>query len=146
MRCHAIPNVLLTIVRMLRDNRGVAAVEFAFAFPILILLLVGTFDVGRALWYSSTLDHAAREGARYASLRGAESLYPASDADIQAFVRNRAIGVDPSHLTVSVSWAPNSYSGGYVTVQVGRPFGFLLAGFLDLSPFEFTGESTMTVL
>ncbi len=137
---------LRKIVRMLRDTRGVAAVEFAFAFPILILLLVGMLDVGRALWFTSTLDHAAREGARYASLRGAESLRPASDAEIQAFVRNRAIGIDPSRLTVSVAWAPNSYSGGTVTVQVDRPFGFLLAGFLGLSSFELTGEATMTVL
>ncbi len=146
MRRDAMPKALLKIVRMLRDTRGVAAVEFAFAFPILILLLVGTFDIGRTLWYTSTLDHAAREGARYASLRGAEALHPASDAEIEAFVRNRAIGVDPSHLTVSVAWAPNSYSGGYVTIRVAQPFGFLLAGFLDLSPFELTGKSTMTVL
>ncbi len=139
-------NALLKIVRMLRDTRGVAAVEFAFAFPILIFLLVGMLDIGRALWFTSTLDHAAREGARYASLRGAESLRPASDAEIQAFVRNRAIGIGPNHLTVSVDWAPNSYSGGTVTIQVARPFGFLLAGFLDLSPFQLTGKSTMTVL
>ncbi len=140
------PKTLFKIARLLRDTRGVAAVEFAFAFPILILLLVGTLDIGRALWYTSTLDHAAREGARYASLRGAESLYPASDAEIQAFVRNRAIGINSSNLTVSVAWAPNSYSGGYVTIQVAQPFGFLLTGFLDLSPLDLTGESTMTVL
>ena len=140
------PKTLFKIARLLRDTRGVAAVEFAFAFPILILLLVGTLDIGRALWYTSTLDHAAREGARYASLRGAESRYPASDAEIQAFVRNRAIGIDSSDLTVSVAWAPNSYSGGYVTIQVAQPFGFLLTGFLDLSPLDLTGESTMTVL
>ncbi|MCH9013370.1 MAG: pilus assembly protein [Proteobacteria bacterium] len=140
------PKTLFKIARLLRDTRGVAAVEFAFAFPILILLLVGTLDIGRALWYTSTLDHAAREGARYASLRGAESLYPASDAEIQAFVRNRAIGINSSNLTVSVAWAPNSYSGGYVTIQVAQPFGFLLTGFLDLSPLNLTGESTMTVL
>lgn len=140
------PKTLIKIARLLRDTRGVAAVEFAFAFPILLLLLIGTIDIGRALWYVSTLDHAAREGARYASLRGAESLYPASDVEIQAFVRDRAIGVDPSRLTVSIAWAPNSYSGGYVTVQVVQPFGFLLTGFLDLSPLDLTGESTMTVL
>ena len=140
------PKTLFKIARLLRDTRGVAAVEFAFAFPILILLLVGTLDIGRALWYTSTLDHAAREGARYASLRGAESLYPASDAEIQAFVRKRAIGINSSNLTVSVAWAPNSYSGGYVTIQVAQPFGFLLTGFLDLSPLNLTGESTMTVL
>ncbi len=140
------PKTLIKIARLLRDTRGVAAVEFAFAFPVLLLLLVGTIDIGRALWHVSTLDHAAREGARYASLRGAESLYPASDAEIQAFVRDRAIGIDPSHLTVSIAWAPNSYSGGYVTVQVAQPFGFLLTGFLDLSPLDLTGESTMTVL
>ncbi len=139
------PRILLKIARMLRDTGGVAAVEFAFAFPILILLVIGTADVGRALWYTSTLDHAAREGARYASLRGAESSHPASVTEIETFTQNRAVGINPSNLTVSVTWAPNSYSGGRVTVQVSRPFGFLLTGFLDLSPFELTGDATMTV-
>lgn len=34
--------------------------------PIFILLLVGLFDIGRAVWNYSTVANAAREGARVA--------------------------------------------------------------------------------
>lgn len=35
--------------RMARDNRGVAAVEFAFVLPILAIMLLGTVEVARAV-------------------------------------------------------------------------------------------------
>jgi hypothetical protein len=40
--------------------------EFALAIPIFLLLLVGLFDVGRAVFSYNTLTNAAREGARMA--------------------------------------------------------------------------------
>jgi Flp pilus assembly protein TadG len=45
-------------------SRGQALVEFALVVPIFILVLVGIMDLGRAVYYSSTLNNAAREGAR----------------------------------------------------------------------------------
>ena len=47
-------------------DRGQALVEFALALPILILLLVGIFDLGRAVYAFNTINNAAREGARLA--------------------------------------------------------------------------------
>ena len=43
---------------------GQTLVEFAFVIPILLLLLLGFFDLGRALFYRSSLTNAVREGAR----------------------------------------------------------------------------------
>jgi Flp pilus assembly protein TadG len=40
--------------------------EFALAIPIFLLLMVGLFDVGRAVFSYNTLTNAAREGARLA--------------------------------------------------------------------------------
>jgi Flp pilus assembly protein TadG len=45
-------------------GRGQALVEFALIVPIFVLVLVGILDLGRAVYYSSTLNNAAREGAR----------------------------------------------------------------------------------
>ena len=45
---------------------GQALVEFALIFPLLFLLVMGLFDLGRAVFYSSTLNTAVREGTRYA--------------------------------------------------------------------------------
>jgi Flp pilus assembly protein TadG len=49
-----------------RRRRGQALVEFALVLPLLLLLLVGLFDLGRAVFAYNTLTNAAREGARIA--------------------------------------------------------------------------------
>jgi len=40
--------------------------EFALVLPIFILLMMGLFDIGRAILYFSTLNTAVREGTRLA--------------------------------------------------------------------------------
>jgi Flp pilus assembly protein TadG len=59
------------MIRLFRDraksgSRGQALVEFAFVLPILILLMVGIFDFGRAVYAFNTVNNAAREGVRLA--------------------------------------------------------------------------------
>ena len=43
---------------------GQALIEFALILPIMLALLLGFFDIGRALFYSSSLRNAVREGSR----------------------------------------------------------------------------------
>jgi Flp pilus assembly protein TadG len=45
-------------------DRGAAVVEFALVLPLLLLLVFGIIDFGRALNAQITLTQAAREGAR----------------------------------------------------------------------------------
>ena len=40
--------------------------EFALVLPLFILLMMGLFDIGRAIFYFSTLNTAVREGTRLA--------------------------------------------------------------------------------
>ena len=49
-----------------RRPRGQALVEFALVIPLVILLLMGIFDFGRAVFAYNSLSNAAREGARVA--------------------------------------------------------------------------------
>ncbi|HUZ54815.1 MAG TPA: TadE family protein [Streptosporangiaceae bacterium] len=51
-----------------KRDRGAAAVEFALLLPLLLLLLFGIIDFGRALNAQVTLTQAAREGARLTAL------------------------------------------------------------------------------
>ena len=46
--------------------RGQSLVEFAVILPVFVLLLVGIFDLGRAVYATSTLNNAAREAGRLA--------------------------------------------------------------------------------
>lgn len=49
-----------------RRDRGQGLVEFALILPVLLLVLMGLFDFGRAIFAFNAISNAAREGARVA--------------------------------------------------------------------------------
>ena len=50
-----------------RRREGVAAVELAFLAPVLVIILLGLWDVGRMIDLQQIISNAAREGARLAA-------------------------------------------------------------------------------
>lgn len=56
----------MTRLRGACDGRGQSLVEFSLVIPLFLLLLIGIFDLGRAVFAYNTLTNAAREGARMA--------------------------------------------------------------------------------
>jgi len=54
--------------RLRRADAGSSAVEFAMVAPILILMLFGVFEFGRALWTQSMLDFAVEQASRCATI------------------------------------------------------------------------------
>jgi hypothetical protein len=56
---------MMTLLRRL-GRRGASAAEFAIWAPLLLLLLLGGFDVGNQVQVSMRLEHAARAGAQVA--------------------------------------------------------------------------------
>ena len=69
-----------------RDHRGQTLVEFALILPILIVILVGIFDGGRLVFASNTVNNAAREGGREATVN--QTL-----ADMQARAAQHAVAL-----------------------------------------------------
>lgn len=51
-----------------RPQRGVAAVEFALVLFLLMVLVSGTVEFGRTIWYYNSLTKATRDGARIMSM------------------------------------------------------------------------------
>jgi hypothetical protein len=49
-----------------RRRRGQALAEFALAFPIMLLAIIGLVDIGRLVFTYNSLTNAVREGARLA--------------------------------------------------------------------------------
>lgn len=47
---------------------GQSLVELALTLPILMLFVMGIFDLGRAVYYYSTIQNAAHEAARYGAV------------------------------------------------------------------------------
>src|SRR5579859_3032399 len=96
-------------------DRGAAAVEFALLLPLLLLLIFGIIDFGRALNAQITLTQAAREGARLAAL-GQPSVASRTQA--------AATGLNQVAVTVT-SCAPGAGPGANADVQVSYQFSFV---------------------
>ena len=53
-------------MRKCKLSLGQSLLEFALLLPILLMVIMGLFDIGRAVFYYSTLNTAVREGTRFA--------------------------------------------------------------------------------
>lgn len=71
-------------------------VEFALIVPLFVLLLVGLFDVGRAVYAYNTVNNAAREAARLAIVDQFEEHVKA-----KAVSAATAVDIGPSDVTVA---------------------------------------------
>lgn len=59
----------MSVLKLLRrETEGAAAIEFAIALPVLLVLIYGIFQVGLVFQANAGMQHALGEGARYATL------------------------------------------------------------------------------
>jgi Flp pilus assembly protein TadG len=103
--------------RKARD-RGSVAVEFALVLPVLLLILFGIIDFGRALNAQIELTGAAREGARLAALG-----YP--NAAVQARAAAAAPSLGRITVTVAAGCPPGAGPAADAQVDVSDPFSFI---------------------
>ena len=97
-------------------QRSQALIEFALVSPVLLLLLFGIIDMGRAIFYYDTLNHAAREGAR-AAVRASNQL--PTNNDVMNAVTGQMLGVPVSapcpQGPVTNATPPNNSAWLYIT-------------------------------
>jgi Flp pilus assembly protein TadG len=109
-------------------RRGTTAIEFGIACPIVFFLFFAIVVGGLGVFRYQQVASAAREGARYASVRGAqyaeETGRPAATAsDIYTnAILPAASALDPNLLSYSVTWN-QSNEPLTVTTDVEKPFG-----------------------
>ena len=72
------------------EQRSQALIEFALISPVLLLLLFGIVDIGRAVFYYDTIGHAAREGAR-AAVQAPNRL--PTNSDVLTTVTAQLVGI-----------------------------------------------------
>jgi Flp pilus assembly protein TadG len=97
-------------------DRGSVAVEFALLLPVLLLLIFGVIDFGRAINAQITLTQAAREGARLAALGYSTSA-------VTTRTQSAAIGLSPVP-TVKVTTACPAGAGIGVDAVVNVSYTF----------------------
>ena len=109
-----------------RDRRGAAIVEFTVVAPLLILLILGTIDVGQFVNAGQTVSNASRQGARLAArnttlnVSEVESVVSSYLADsfpnIPAATLDAAVQVD-----VSDASGDAIPGGDLTTINTGSP-------------------------
>jgi Flp pilus assembly protein TadG len=94
-----------------RASRGQSLVEVAFVLPVLLLILMGIFDFGRAIFAYNAIANAAREAARVA-------IVDQNNALVVAEGKRAAIGLDPVKVDVTFPAPSCAKIGCTATVTV----------------------------
>ena len=113
-----------------RRYSGQSVVEFALIFPLAFFLITGFLDLGRGVFYYSSLTNAVREGTRYAIVHKDEisaAFDNPSDNSLQDKVLEFAFGLSdtPDALTkddiyVTVEKVNNLFKT--VSIEATYPF------------------------
>jgi len=129
----------------LRGQTGSAIVEFTLVALMFFMLSLGLAEFGRAIFDYSIVSSLAREGVRYAAVRGSASGHAATAANISAYVQSKASGMN---LTVTVTWTPaaNNNPGSTVNVQVQYTFSSVAPVLLSLGTIPLTSTSSMVII
>jgi Flp pilus assembly protein TadG len=144
-----------------RGEGGSGLVEQALVLTVLLAVMFGIIDFGRALYTYHFVSEAAREATRWASVRGNTCVgltggCPAGGADVQTYVANvSGMGLDSTKITATTSWPIQSYSsptcagniknpGCVVQVKVDYAFQFILP-FLPSAAFTMSSTSQMVI-
>jgi len=103
---------------------GQSLAEFALLLPVLVLFLMVIFDLGRAAYYYSAINNAAREGARHGAVR----WYDASvTTDIRDSVERLTAGLNADQIAISTSFWDSDADGKDDTVRVIVSYDFQTA-------------------
>ena len=107
-----------------RVRRAISAVEFAVLAPFLFTLMMGSFEVGRALMVRQALNDAARKGCRIGTLPSKASSDITSD--VNDVLTDNSIPTADATITVTVNGqsvdASTAQAGDKISVKVTIPF------------------------
>jgi hypothetical protein len=145
-----------------RRRRGSLA-EAALTTSVLLMLMMGTVDMGVAVFRMHVISEAARQGARRAIVHGSQanqlgSWGPTSFSgngnstdpkvtEIQPFLST----LDPASVTVNVTWpdtatkAPGNAVEQHVTFQVTTTWTPMMGWIFGSPTYTLTAQSTMLI-
>jgi Flp pilus assembly protein TadG len=123
-------------LRFVRDQSGAALVEFALVATMLMMLIMGMIDFGRALYTKNSLTNAAREGGRFAAV---QTDVKSREADIKNVVITHMSPFGGAALTaaqITVTYNEPSGTVESTTIEIAYPFEPItpIAGLIGLDP------------
>jgi Flp pilus assembly protein TadG len=117
-----------------QSERGSAAVEFAILLPLLLMLVLGTIEFGRAYNAQITLTNAARDGVRVMAINNDPS-------GARTAAKNAAGSVSSTITDANITISPGTCSKDK---QVTVTIKYNLATMTGIAgPFPMTGKGVM---
>jgi Flp pilus assembly protein TadG len=115
-------------------ERGSVAVEFALLAPVLIMLLLGIMEFGRAYNVQISLSSAAREGVRVMAIGNSPSA-------ARTAAKNAATTLKPGLADTNITISPATCTTG---AQVTFTITYTLATMTGIAgPFPMQGKGVM---
>jgi len=138
---------------LVEDEEGAALIEFAMTVPILMACFFGLVQVCLACYIHQVLTESAREGTRYAMVRGSTcvngsgSVCTATVASVNSYVSSLAWpNVAGGTMSVVTSYPDgNEQPGSRVQVSVSYAFPFRVP-FVPSETINLTSQSVMYIV
>jgi Flp pilus assembly protein TadG len=155
-------------MRSFRKTSGQSLLEFALILPLLLVLVMGLFEFGRAVFYYAALNNAAREGTRVAIVQPECDLRIDDDCEkdykdnqtltcatasstantrICAEIKNKLFNLpellDSSRTTITIDHTVNSADEPIIHVRINHLFQPIVPGLNLIGNINLRAESQM---
>jgi len=129
----------------LENEKGQSLVEFALVIPLLLLLVIGIFEFGRAWMTRNLMTGAAREAARMAAVPPPTGMdNTAWNAAISARANTILTSAGVAPATVTVIHAPETFDPNIYNVTATVTYTFpVLTGFIPALNITLNSRTTM---
>jgi hypothetical protein len=130
-----------------RGDRGANLIEAALVLPLLLVLLAGVADLGRAFYSYVTLTNAVREGARFAS----RFPYEGNEGVIADLVVARVkqepgfANIPNDRIVVDDIDGLGDPKGSQITVRASLLYDTILGRILRIESLTIRTEATMRI-
>ena len=138
------------------SQQGQSLLEFAMTLPLLLLIVLGVIEFGRAYFQYNTLSKAVRQGARYMSMHAYDPIELTRAQNIAIYGNREGTGspclpgLAAGNITITPR-NPDTAQGAsrtnpprWVRVEItGYAFQPMFAGILPISSFTFTPSVEM---
>jgi Flp pilus assembly protein TadG len=115
-------------------ERGAVAVEFALVLPVLLLLVMGIIEFGRAYNTQIELTNAAREGVRVMAISNDKTA-------ARMAAKNAAVSLNPALTDANLSFGGATCTAGS---QITLTITYTLSTVTRIAgPFSMTGKGVM---
>jgi Flp pilus assembly protein TadG len=114
--------------RLRRSNAGVAAIEFAMAVPILVVVITGAVQLGMLFFANAGLNNALDEGARYATIYDTSAGTRPTTAQITTYLTSHEYGLASANITGPTYATGTSNGAKYldITLTYSVPLHFVV--------------------